>query len=382
MNATPTPVSTAAPLRVLVLGGYGHFGGRIARTLAADGRFELLVAGRDMARARAFVAASGAVGQLMRPLELDAAAPDLAARLAATAPALVIHTAGPFQERDYAVARAALAAGAHYVDLADARTYVTGFAQLHALAQRAGRLAVTGASSVPGLSAAVVAAHLHRFARLEAVESGISPGNRTPRGLATTQAILGYVGQPFPVLRDGVRGDVHGWQSLRREHYPGVGTRWLARCEVPDLDLLPARWPGLQHCDFRAGLELRRMHFGLWLASWPVRARLLRSLRPAAAVLLRISERWLDAGSDIGVMHVDLRGTGTDGRPLSLRWTLVARDGDGPQVPCTAAIVLARKLADDRLPGSGAMPCLGLFTLEEYLAGLDGFAVETTLETR
>lgn len=367
-------------MRILVLGGYGHFGGRISRTLAADGRFEVLVAGRDADRAGAFIAASGEAGRAMRPLRFDARAQDLAARLAALAPWLVVHTAGPFQGADYRVARAALDAGAHYIDLADARAYVAGFAPaLDAHARAAGRLAVGGASSVPGLSGAVVRAHQARFSRLESLDIGISPGNRTPRGLATTEAILGYVGRPYPVLRGGRWRMAHGWQSLRRERYPGVGTRWLARCEVPDLDQLPALHPALRDCDFRAGLELRRMHFGLWLASWAVRAGIPRSLRPWARPLLRQSERWLDAGTDVGVMHVDMRGCGEDGRPLALRWLLVARDGDGPQIPCTAAVVLARRLADGRLDAVGARPCLDLFDLDDYLDALRGFAMETRL---
>ena len=381
MNATGAD-DRRAPLRVLVLGGYGHFGGRIARTLGADARFEVLVGGRDAARAAAFVAGSGEMARPLQPVALDAGAPDLASRLQALGPDLVIHAAGPFQERDYAVAKATLAAGAHYVDLADARDFVAGFARLDSVAREAGRLAVTGASSVPGLSAAVIEAFGPRFAALTSVETGISPGNRTPRGLATTEAILGYVGRPFAMRLEGAWRTVHGWQSLRRERYPGAGVRWLARCEVPDLGLLPSRYPQLRTCDFRAGLELRRMHFGLWLASWTVRAGLPRSLRPWAGTLLRLSERWLDAGSDIGVMHMDLAGRGVDGGPLRLRWTLVAHAGDGPQIPCTAAIVLARRLADGTLDRTGATACLDLFTLDDYLQALEGFAIQTSVRER
>ena len=365
-------------MRILVLGGYGHFGGRICRSLAADPDTEVLVAGRDAGKAAAFIAASGAHAASMAPLALDAGDARLREHFVDSGAALVVHAAGPFQGCDYDLARAALAAGLHYVDLADARDFVSGFDALDPLARAARCSAVSGASSVPGLSAAVVAAHADRFARLDVVESAISPGNRTPRGLATTRAILGYVGKPWPALVDGAWRQVHGWQSLRRERFAGVGSRWVARCEVPDVALLPRRHPTLRTCDFRAGLELRRMHFGLWLASWAVRAGIVRDLPRWAGPLLRTSERWLALGSDTGVMSVAMHGLDHAGAPLRLRWELRLPGGHGPQVPCTAAIVLARKLARGEVP-IGARPCLDLFTLDDYLDALQGFAVETSL---
>ena len=54
-------------------------------------------------------------------------------------------------------------------------------------------------------------------------------------------------------------------------------------------------------------------------------------------------------------------------------------DGRWSLAMATAA-VLARKLARGRLPGSGARACLDLFTLEEFLAGLAGFAVTTSVQ--
>jgi hypothetical protein len=59
---------------------------------------------------------------------------------------------------------------------------------------------------------------------------------------------------------------------------------------------------------------------------------------------------------------------------------LLARDGDGPQIPATAAVVLARKLARGALAGGGGVPCLDLFSLDEFLAALDGHAVEVVVE--
>jgi hypothetical protein len=303
--------------------------------------------------------------------------------LAELGPDLVIDTAGPFQGRDHRVAEAALAAGAHCIDLADGRAYVCGIGALDPRARAANRRVVSGASSVPGLNAAVVAAFRPRFSALESVETAISPGNRTARGWATTLAILGYVGKPYRLLHDGRWRVAHGWQSLRRVRIADVGTRWVARCEVPDLDVLPARHPELRTVEFRAGLELWRMHFGLWLGSLVVRFGPLRSLLPWARPLFALSERWQGIGSDVGVMEVVLRGRCHDGEPLALTWTLVARNGDGPQIPATAAVILARKLAYGELPGSGASACIDLFTLDEFMHALKDHAMTTTVrETR
>ena len=319
-------------MRVLLIGAAGQFGSRIASVLAGDPRIALILVGRRRDTLEALASAlrrpdGGASSAAARSIEIavvDVDAPDLAARLRALSPALVIHTAGPFQRRDYRVARACLAVGAHYLDLADARAFVGGIAALDADAKAAGCWVVSGASSVPALSSAVVAAFEPRFARMQRVVSAIAPGNRTDRGLATTRAILGYVGQPFRSLVDGQWRNVHGWQSLRRWDADALGTRWLARCDVPDLDLLPARWPTLMHCEFRAGLELRRMHHGLWLASWAVRAGLLRDLSVFAEPLLGLSRVWQDGGSDRGGMRVVIEGEGRDGRPLRIDWQLVA----------------------------------------------------------
>ncbi|GHA69758.1 saccharopine dehydrogenase family protein [Cognatilysobacter bugurensis] len=368
--------------RILIIGAYGQFGRRIAEALSFEPRAELILAGRSLAKAAALLDELVALGAraAMSAAQIDVEAPALHDRLRALEADLVIHTAGPFQQRDYRVAEAALACNAHYIDLADGRAFVAGITRLDEEARTRGRWVISGASSVPGLSAAVVAAHAPRFATLESVESAISPGNRTARGLATTQAILGYVGRPHRALIDGRWRSVHGWQSLRRIRVPGLPSRWLARCDVPDLDVLPARYPTLRHCDFRAGLELRRMHLGLWLASWAVRGRLAPGLERWAQPLLRISEWWLHAGSDTGLMTVDMRGIGRDGTPLQLQWSIVAEQGSGPRIPATAAVVLARKLMRGNLPGAGARPCLDLFTLPEFLDALSDSPIWT--ETR
>lgn len=364
-------------LRVLLIGASGVFGLRIARQLAGDPRFRLTLAGRQLASLAALRESLG--DPSVQLAVLDVAAVGLAEALAALRPQLVIHAAGPFQAQDYRVAEACLACGSDYIDLADGRDFVGGIGRLDGQAKAAGRLLASGASTVPAFSSAVVDALLPRFRALETIEHAISPGNRTPRGDATVAAILGYCGRPLRLWRDGRWQRGHGWMSTRRQAFP-FGRRWVGLCDVPDLELFPPRYPGVRGVAFRAGLELRRLHFGTLAAAWLVRLGLIRDLARHAPTLRRISERFLGAGSDVGGMVVELAGRDVQGKPLRLRWSLSATAGDGPQIPATPAVVLARKLADGVLSTRGAMPCMGLFTLDEALAALDDFAVGTQLD--
>jgi hypothetical protein len=123
-------------------------------------------------------------------------------------------------------------------------------------------------------------------------------------------------------------------------------------------------------------MEFAPLHFGLWALSWLVRLGLPLNLPRHAAFLLKASH-WFDRfGSADGGMHVILRGQGTDGKPHERTWFIVALNGDGPQIPCVPAIVLARKLAQESFPGNGASPCVAMVTIEEYLRELAQYQIK------
>lgn len=139
--------------RIVVLGGYGVFGGRLARRLVSETDAEIVVAGRSLVKAKAFCRINGGA-----PFKLDRDG-DLCEALIPLHPDIVIDAAGPFQsygEDPYRVARAAIAAGAHYLDLADDTAFVTGIGALDAVAKQAGVCVIFGASSVPAVSAAAL----------------------------------------------------------------------------------------------------------------------------------------------------------------------------------------------------------------------------------
>ena len=160
----------------------------------------------------------------------------------------------------------------------------------------------------------------------------------------------------------------HGWQPLLRHRFtePQLGTRWFGACDVPDLDLFPARYPTLRTQHFTAGVEVKVFHLGLWALSWLVRAGLVRHLERCAAPLLAVKRRLGFLGSDRGAMFVHLSGTGPEGQVLQRRWELIANEGHGPSIPATPAVILAKRLAVGTLVTRGAMPCLGLFSLADF----------------
>jgi saccharopine dehydrogenase-like NADP-dependent oxidoreductase len=373
--------------RILVLGGYGVFGGRAAERLARHPGLDVLVAGRDLARARdkASVITSarsggagsrpGVEGVLLDAMRIEPA--DIR-RLGAS---IVVNAVGPFQGQDYRVARASVAAGAHYVDLADARAFVGGVSALDAEARAAGVLVVSGASSVPALAAAVLDEVVSRMPQLETVDCLISPGNSFDPGPATTAAILGGLGRPHAELADGRRRVVHGWQPLQARRIPGVGTRLVGACDVPDLDLFPERYPGLRTQRFNAGVEVVAFHLGLYAVSWLVRAGLLRNPERLAGPLLQLKRRLGFLGTDVGTMRMEASGNDAAGRRLQLAWTLVGRRGHGPYIPATPAVIVASKLARGEIGLRGARPCLDLFTLAEFTAEVADLAIEQTWDS-
>ena len=367
--------------RVLVIGGYGFFGRRLVERLSRLEGLHVTVAGRSRSK-------GGELVQALRPsaratlssTTLDALAPDFANQLARLTPDAVVHTSGPFQGQDYRVAMACISAGAHYIDLADGREFVSGIAALDSAATAAGLLVASGASSVPALSSAVVDHLAKEMSCVHSIDMGICPGNRTERGLSTVKAILSYCGKPLPVTNGT---STYGWSGNRRHRYPEpVGSRLLSPCDVPDLVLLPERYLGNPQVRFGAGLELSFLHLGMNAMAGMTRMGLVADWSHCAGLLKRAADGFKAFGSDAGAMHVTVQGTLAQGGTAARTWHLVATEGDGPYVPTLAAAALIRKLTEGEKPSSGARPCLGMLTLVDFAQELDGLSIEMTEPAR
>jgi hypothetical protein len=358
-------------MRVVVLGGAGNFGARIVRALRDEPSIELISAGRRKQPV------PGA--EAVTVVSLNTQATDFSSQLAALRPGLVIHCVGPFQGQGYHIAKASLACGAHYLDLADGREFVAGFAAaLSQEAKVAGRCAISGASTLPALSSAAVDALGESMSSLERVEIAIAPGQLAPRGPATLAAVLSYLGRSFPVWRHRRWERAWGWMGLRRVRF-AFARRWGAHCDVPDLGLFPQRYSTLASVTFHACLEVGLQHFALWCLAALRRCGLPLPVERWATALDRCAGIFDAFGGPFGGMRVSIVGVDASGHRLRRTWQLTAPAVHGPEIPCMAAILLARRILQGAPLPSGAFACMGFLTLQDFAPEFERHGITTAV---
>lgn len=243
-----------------------------------------------------------------------------------------------------------------------------------------GVLIVSGASSVPGLSSAVIERYHNQFSIIDSINLAIAPGNKAERGLATVEAILSYTGHPLNVFKDGRWQDVYGWMDSKVNDFGGfIGKRHLANVDVPDLELFPSRYGVTQQVSFQAGLELPLLHKTMVGMAYLSKIGLVRNWALLSKAIVSASNIFLPFGSDKGAMEVLICGKSNNGNAKKIKWTLYAPKGKGPYIPTLSTIILARKLLSSDKQRSqqetGAKPCAGMFELSEFDTYFDALGI-------
>lgn len=356
--------------KILILGGTGVFGSKLARMLLEDG-WDVSVTSQSLTKAQDFTETFGG-----RPFAWSRHQ-DLTPLLADHD--IVVDSAGPFQNYGsdpYLIARQVIEAGVHYLDLSDDGPFTAGIAVLDELARLKNVTALSGVSSVPALSSAAVAALAADMDQVERIEVAILPGNRAPRGLSVMASILSQVGAPIRLYRDGNWQTARGWSDSKTYSLAPKLSRRAALIGAPDLLVFPDHF-GARTVEFRAGLELGWMQSALALLSWLRARRLVPSIARFTPLFHRIATWFEDAGTDRGGMVVDICGLKND-EPTIRRWTLLAEAGDGPFIPAIPALITIEKLATKGI-AAAARPALEVFSLQEAQDALSRLNVQTTV---
>src|SRR5688572_2033112 len=358
-------------MKILIVGGYGTFGGRLAHLLADDARFTLLIAGRDKKKAEAFC--KGLPDGAKREALVFDRNSNLQGQLREVKPDLVVDATGPWQsygKDPYLLVNACIALGINYMDLADGSEFVEGISLFDEGAKKQNIYVLSGVSSFPVLSAAVIRRLSKGLTKINTIKAGIAPSPYAGVGLNVIRAIASYAGKKLSLTRNGQSS--YGYALTETMRYtispPGylpLNNTLFSLVDVPDLKVLPKIWKDLDSIWMGAGPVPEILHRMLIGLAWLVRIKLLPTLSPFAPLFHFVINilRW---GEHRGGMFVLIEGIDHQGKEIERSWHLLAEKGDGPFIPSMAIEAIVRRSMSGKVPASGARPATKDLELEDY----------------
>jgi saccharopine dehydrogenase-like NADP-dependent oxidoreductase len=207
---------------ILVAGGYGVVGSRVAAKLALDYPDRVVVAGRSEEQANASAAE---IGHGVRGRVLDVTVPSSIA--AALEDVAVIVSCIDQPERG--LLHAAIERGLGYTDITPHLTQLGGgaaYEQIDAAARASGALVLLGAGLVPGISNVMVRAVAEAVGGADTIETALLLAAGDATGPASFEYFLQELTMPFDVHVDGEDHPARAFSEPRIVDFPSpVGPR-------------------------------------------------------------------------------------------------------------------------------------------------------------
>jgi hypothetical protein len=370
-------------LTVLIIGGYGTFGGRLVELLEDEVALNIIISGRSFVKAEAYCRARKGACATLTPALFDRSG-NLEEQLAQWQPDIVVDASGPFQNygaAPYRVIEACISLKINYLDLADGSTFVDGVAQYDPQAKQAGVFILSGVSSFPVLTVAVVRHLAQDMQKVQSIIGGIAPSPYAGVGDNVIRAIAGYAGQPVTLLHGGKEKTLYPLTETRRYTVAAPGfvplrNKLFSLVDVPDLKVLAKLWPETEYIWMGAAPVPEIMHRALILFAGLVKHRLVASLLPLAP-LMALVMRYVRWGEHRGGMFVEVAGEDQSGHAVKKSWHLLAEGTDGPLIPSMAAEFIIRQILAGKRIKAGARTAVEDISLEDYQALFARRSIET-----
>lgn len=198
---------------ILVVGGYGVVGTRIAAHLAARFPGRVVIAGRDEQRA---ASTCRALGHGTRPCRIDVN------DHASIGPALenVGTVMTCVAQRELHLLRMSIARGVAYTDIAPRLAFWQGADELSEEAQKTGARILLGAGLSPGISNMMAKKLGVSLCRVERIETAILLSLGDEYGPDSLKHVFEAVKQPYSVLENGRRREALPFSEGKRVPFP------------------------------------------------------------------------------------------------------------------------------------------------------------------
>eukprot|EP00163_Fabomonas_tropica_P004226 TRINITY_DN13732_c0_g1_i1.p1 TRINITY_DN13732_c0_g1~~TRINITY_DN13732_c0_g1_i1.p1 ORF type:complete len:705 (+),score=89.07 TRINITY_DN13732_c0_g1_i1:36-2117(+) len=365
---------SSAP-KVLIVGGNGLFGRVLIQALSRIGH-SVDIACR---RPSLITQLPPGVRGVQRVDTLGDDTPTLARTFAPYS--IVVNTVGPWKHKEESdskntaamrIAHAAVSSKCHYIDFAETPCHVEQWkGDMQEPAAAHGVVAITGASTSPGVTQAVIQRAIQAIKEHHMPPSTCTSSTTTPRvdirgvdilvsgaartrfGMGTLSSVLGTVGNQVTHYRSGSPRQHDVFRNLRRITLPGIpDTRWVGAVDTADISLLRQQYPSISSIRVHAGIGHYLPALGLWSMATLARYGLLphswfiQRLLPWIHYLHQRGCDVVPAGGshDIGALRVCVLAAVNEGEPTVVDMTMIGRDGDGLCIPVSPAAVLVDKL--------------------------------------
>lgn len=354
-------------MHVLILGGYGTFGGNIARLLAGKEGLTLILAGRNLEKATAACRRLNIDKAQLIPAEIDR-------NIALTtqinlAPNVIIDATGPFQNfkgqaRNHVI-HYALQIGAHYLDLSDDTNFIRHIESFDAAAKTANITALSGLSTYPVLSVAIAQQLRLDCPNAHHMHCAIAPSPKARLGKNVLAAILNAAGRKAIYERQN---------GQTRRTYGLIKRRWAVIApplERPLKALLCLQVDSPEAVFFKDINSLKVIEN--YAAPQPIWMLQLLNILSHLARLKLFPPLRMFTRLCHGLHNIFARGEHRSGYYLHLEnmshmaaYHLTAEGDDGPLIPSLPAVIIIERLLNNRLPAFGARSAGGEISLAEY----------------
>lgn len=338
----------------------------MARLLADNSQFSVFIGGRTLAKAETICRKLSGRQAKFTAVKLDKY--NLTPVFSRYKPDIVVDASGPFnlkRKNPYVVIEACLSAGIHYLDLADGADFVMGIAKYDKAAKNKDLSIISGLSTCPALTGAILKDARQKDWPVETIEAGIAPSPFAGMGLSVIQGIFDYAGNDVTRFENGKKIKTKALTQGRRQTIAPPGalplrSRIFAFVDCPDLQVFEVQnsWVG-------AGTKPEILLRLLMIIS-----KLRAALRLPGLSFLARPGHWL--------MNKLSRGEHRGGLYLKIgdnrSWHIIAEGDDGPFIPSMACAALLTKWASGEVPLPGARPAheeLGLADFEPFFESRD-----------
>jgi hypothetical protein len=232
---------------IFILGGYGATGRPLAKHLLAETNHQIVVAGRNMEKAQAFV--DSLHDQRVIARQVDATDPASLKRALQGADFLLV--AAPTTHHTETVVRAALDAGIDYLDV-QYSTLKLETLRAHEREINEKKLCfVTEAGYHPGLPSAMIR---YASSKLDTIESAGTAGYLNMGNLQYTEAVdelmEGFIHYQAQVYKNGAWTKPSSWDMRKFDFGEGIGIKTCYSMFFEELRCIPEMYPTLQYTGF------------------------------------------------------------------------------------------------------------------------------------